>query len=105
MWRTIRIGLVVLLSSLTMAAMAGPPALSQFESVGKVDSIAPYNGRVVISGKRYGLAKNVRVTGLKFVPTDVQSALFSIRDRNVGYTLGTVDGAKVVTSIMVLPEE
>ena len=100
--------LLVGLSWSLMAAPRGGEARVDrrlFESVGTVDSIAPVNGRVTIEGKRYRLSRNVRLIGLDTGPNDSRSALFRIRDRRIGYALGTENGERVVTAIMVLPEK
>jgi len=93
--------------SLMAAALAADPPVDRrrFESVGSVDSVAPFNDRVVIDGKSYRLAKRVKLIGLEGAQYDTRSALLSIRDKRIGYQLGSEDGVRVVSAIMVLPEK
>ncbi len=108
MWR---LGAVLLLAGIAWNLMAAPRGGEArvdrrlFESVGTVDSIAPYNGRVTIDGKHYGLSRHVRLIGLGTGPNDGRAALFQVRDRRIGYAFGIENGKRVVTAIMVLPEK
>lgn len=106
-----KLGVGMLLAGMSLSvmttALAADPQVDRrrFESVGSVDSIAPFNDRVVIDGKRYRLAKSVKLIGLEGAQNDTRSALLSIRDKRIGYALGSEDGVRVVSAIMVLPEK